>query len=109
MEDILEEIVGNIQDEYDEEEQDIAELADGTYIISGAADPRDVMALLHIKTTDQREYDTMNAMIVDLLGRIPGEYETPVVNLGDVEFTVILTEENWISKIKAVVKSKETE
>ncbi|MBE6852558.1 MAG: HlyC/CorC family transporter [Ruminococcus sp.] len=107
MEDILEEIVGNIQDEYDEEEQDITEISEDTYIISGAADPEDVMSVLHVKTPGSGEYDTMNAMIVDLLGRIPTEYETPVVSYENIEFTVMLTEENWISKIKAVVKSKE--
>lgn len=110
MEDILEEIVGNIQDEYDEEEQDINEVSEGVYIIAGSADPEDVLPVLHIKPPEihEHEYDTMSAMIVDLLGRIPSESETPVVVYDDVEFTVLLTEDNWISKIKAVVQKEET-
>lgn len=105
MEDILEEIVGNIQDEYDEEEQEITEISENTYIISGAADPEDVLEMLHVKKPESREYDTMNAMIVDMLGRIPSELETPVVTYENIEFTVMLTEDNWISKIKAVIKN----
>lgn len=108
MEDILEEIVGNIQDEYDEEEQEITEISDGTYIIAGAADPEDILPQLHVKVPEVREYDTMSAMIVDLLGRIPTEFETPVIMYENIEFTVMITEDNWISKIKAVVKKKET-
>lgn len=48
----------------------------------------------------------MSAFIVDLLGRIPEEDETPSVRYGEVEFTVLLTEDNWISKIKAVYLKK---
>ncbi len=102
MEDILEEIVGNIQDEYDKEEQEIVEVSEGTYIIDGSADPEDILPVLHVKPPEIHEYDTMSAMIVDLLGRIPAEDETPVLVYDNVEFTVLLTEDNWISKLKAV-------
>ena len=104
MEDILEEIVGNIQDEYDEEEQEITKISENSYIISGAADPEDVLPALHAKKPESREYDTMNAMIVDLLGRIPTESESPTVKYDDVEFTVMVVEDNWISRIKAVIQ-----
>ncbi|MDO5560461.1 MAG: hemolysin family protein [Oscillospiraceae bacterium] len=104
MEDILEEIVGNIQDEYDEEEQEINEVSEGVYIIAGSADPEDILPVLHVHAPDKHEFDTMSALIVDLLGRIPGEDETPSVVYDSVEFTVLLVEDNWISKIKAVVR-----
>jgi len=103
MEDILEEIVGNIQDEYDEEEQDITRVSKNTYMISGAADPEDVLPVLHVKLPETREYDTMNAMIVDLLGRIPTESESPSVEYENIVFTVMVMEDNWVSRIKAVV------
>lgn len=109
MEDILEEIVGNIQDEYDEEEQEIYQISEGIYAISGAAPPDDVFRTLHVKLPeqDEREYDTMGALVVELLGRIPGENESPSVMYENIEFTVMLVEDNWISKIKAVVKEQE--
>ncbi len=101
MEDMLEEIVGNIQDEYDNEKAEIVCVDDGVYTISGDTNPDDVEEELGLIMPDDHNYDTMSAFIVDLLGRIPQEDETPSVAYGDVEFTVLLTEDNWISKIKA--------
>lgn len=109
MEDILEEIVGNIQDEYDEEEQELSEVSDGVFIIAGAADPEDILPELGVKLPEAHEYDTMSAMIVDILGRIPAENESPSVEYDGYEFTVMLTEDNWISKIKAVRLAHEDE
>ena len=57
--------------------------------------------LLGIELPADHNYDTMSAFIVDLLGRIPHEDETPSVVYNDVEFTVLLTEDNWVSRIKA--------
>ena len=102
MEDMLEEIVGNIQDEYDDEKAEIVRVDEGVYTISGDTNPDDVEEELGIIMPDDHNYDTMSAFIVDLLGRIPEEDETPSVLYGDIEFTVLLTEDNWISKIKAV-------
>lgn len=48
MEDILEEIVGNIQDEYDEEEIEMRKVSDAVYIIKGTADPDDILPQLGI-------------------------------------------------------------
>lgn len=101
MEDMLEEIVGNIQDEYDDEKAEISKIDEGVYTISGDTRPEDAEEILGIKLPDDHNYDTMSAFIVDLLGRIPEEDEAPTVNYGGIEFTVLLTEDNWISKIKA--------
>ncbi len=102
MEDLLEEIVGNIQDEYDDEKAEIVRIEDGVYTISGNANPEDVAETIGMELPEEHNYDTMSAMIVDLMGRIPDEDETPSVIYENVEFTVLLTEDNWISKIKAV-------
>ena len=108
MEDILEEIVGNIQDEYDDEKAEILNIDEGVYIITGDTNPEDVEKILGIELPERHNYDTMSAFIVDLLGRIPEEDETPSVRYGEVEFTVLLTEDNWISKIKAVYLNEKT-
>lgn len=107
MEDILEEIVGNIQDEYDEEEQEIYEVSAGVYMVSGSATPEDVFRVLHVKAPENDSFDTIGAFVVELLGHIPGEDEKPVVKYDNIEFEVMLIEDNWISKIKAVVKEEE--
>ncbi len=101
MEDILEEIVGNIQDEYDDENAEIVQLSEGVYSMSGDVRPEDAEETLGFKMPDDHNYDTMSAFIVDLLGRIPEEDETPSVQYDGYEFTVLLAEDNWISKIKA--------
>ena len=102
MEDLLEEIVGNIQDEYDDEKAEIVKISEGVYTISGDTSPEDAEEALGIELPEEHNYDTMSAFVVDLLGRIPDEDEAPSVKYGDYEFTVLLTEDNWISKIKAV-------
>ncbi len=107
LEDLLEEIVGNIQDEYDDEKADIIQISDGVFTVSGDANPEDAEEIIGIQLPEGHNYDTMSAFIVDLLGRIPDEDETPSVKYGDFEFTVLLTEDNWITKIKAVFKKSE--
>lgn len=104
LEDLLEEIVGSIQDEYDIEEKDIDEISEGVFTIDGSTDPEDVCSKLKISMPNEHNYDTMSAFIVDLLGHIPDENELATVEYQGVIFTVLLVEDNWISKIKAVVK-----
>jgi putative hemolysin len=70
MEDILEEIVGNILDEYDSEEKLIAKTGDGHLRMNGKALLEDVEKVLH-KTIDQEDYDTLSGYLTEKLGHIP--------------------------------------
>ena len=107
MEDILEEIVGNIQDEYDEEEADVHRITDSLYTVNGHADPEDAIPAMGLELPEEMEFDTMSGFIVDLLGRIPEAHENPSVQWQNVRFTVLVMEENWISKIKAEILPQE--
>ncbi|WP_432649808.1 hemolysin family protein [Huintestinicola sp.] len=109
MEDLVESIVGSIQDEYDNETEDISKISDDTYTIKGTADPADVMEALGEPLPEDCRYDTMSGFITDLLGRIPEDGETPSVSYKNIEFTVLLTEDMRIVRIKAVIKHKEDE
>lgn len=109
IEDLLEEIVGNIQDEYDDDIRDFEKISDNTFTILGSADPEDIFPELGLKVPEEHNYDTMSAFIVDLLGRIPADDEMPSVKYQNVEFTVLLIEDNWISKIKAVVYNENSD
>lgn len=109
MEDLLEEIVGNIQDEYDDDEREFEQISENIYTFLGSADPEDIFPKLGLEIPDNYNYDTMSAFIVDLLGKIPADDEMPSVKYGNVEFTVLIVEDNWISKIKAVVSDNEAE
>lgn len=108
MEDIVETIVGNIRDEYDEEEEDIVRISEDTFTVAGTADPEKVFAELGIplpKDGELDSFDTMSGFIVELLGRIPEENENPSAEYGDMVFTVLVTEDKCIAKIKATIKN----
>lgn len=107
MEDLLEEIVGNIQDEYDDDEADISEIDKGVFIINGSADPEDVFPKLGIDIPDDNNYDTMSAFFVDRFGRVPNVDEKAEFCYSGVMFRVLLVEDNWVKKLKAVITEKE--
>lgn len=100
MEDLIEEIIGNIQDEYDNEEAEVQKINSDTYIIDGNARPEDVFESLGIKCPNNDKYDTMGGLIVDLLGYIPEEGEEANVYYEGNELTVLETKDNWIDKIR---------
>ena len=70
LEDLLEELVGEIADEYDREEPEVLELGDGVYRVSGKASIDDVNELLGTELPDE-EWDTVAGLMLDILGRMP--------------------------------------
>lgn len=107
MEDLLESIVGNIQDEYDNEEEEISRIDEKNFNFDGTVFVKDIDGLLGIEVPEDAEYDTLGGLLTDLLGRIPEEDEHPVVVYGGVEFTVLRTEEHHIAKVHAHILSEE--
>ena len=101
MEDLLEEIVGNIQDEFDDEEAEFTELSAGVWSIAGEADPEDILPKLGVPFEPDDEFDTMSAFVVHLLGRIPEEGETLSAEQDGIRYTLLSYEDNWISRIQA--------
>ena len=91
MEDILEEIVGNIMDEYDEEEVFILEQEDHSFLMNGMTPLEDVMDALDIRFSeeDSDTYDTLNGFLISRLDRIPQEDEKPLVEYGGYRFQVV--------------------
>ena len=103
MEDIVESIVGNIQDEFDDEKEELVRISDDTYAIDGTAEPEGIFEELGIVLPEDKDFDTVSGFIVDLLGRIPEENENPSVKYGNVLFTVLITEDMRITRIKATI------
>ena len=106
MEDVLESIVGNIQDEYDDEEEEFYQIDDHTWSIDGGADLDDVEKKLGVKLVEEDselDVDTLGGLIIDMLGRIPGEEETPSVEIDGVRFTATSIAERRITRVKAVL------
>lgn len=108
MEDILESIVGNIQDEYDDEDEEIQEITPNTFDILGSADPEEVIEILGKRLPDDADYDTIGGFVTDLLGYIPDDGQTPKVSWDNIEFSVIKTKDKRIEKLRAVIKKQET-
>ncbi len=92
IEDLLEEIVGNMQDEYDEEEQEIVQKDANTYLISGMASLDEVGEAVGQELPDD-DYDTLAGLVIDLLGRIPDENEYPEVDFGNLHLKVLEMDE----------------
>ena len=99
MEDIIEEIVGNIQDEYDEEEELIVSQPDGTYIVDGMAQLEDLEEILNINF-EEEDYDTINGYLIDCLDRIPSEDEKCSVQFDGYVFQVMSVDNNTIRKVR---------
>lgn len=108
MEDIVEEIVGNIQDEYDEEEEMIVKVEDGTYIVDGLTQLEDIEDLLGINF-DEEDYDTINGYLIECLDRIPSEEEKCTIRFEGYIFTILSVDNNTIRKVKIEKAKQETE
>lgn len=100
IEDLLEAIVGNMQDEYDNEEEEIEQINDTTYQLDGTSDIEEVEEILGIKFPEG-DYDTVGGFIMDELGRIPGDDEKPTVEYEGYSFTVEKVDERRIESITA--------
>lgn len=105
LEDIIEEIMGNIEDEYDEEKSLVAKVGEGVYDVSGEADPDEVFELFGKKLPEEHEYETMAGFVTDKLGYIPEEeqmsgQEPPSVEYEGLRFCVLAVEERMVTKIR---------
>lgn len=106
MEDILEELVGDIYDEYDKEEKEYEQIDPNTYLLSGSMTIYDVNKLLNAKIPEG-DYDTISGYLQDKLGRIPEEEEKPVVDTETVTYKIEEYEDKRIFKIKACKNNTE--
>ena len=92
-------IVGNILDEYDEEDEMIKKQNDGSMIVNGLTELEDLEDLIPV-TFDKEDYETLNGFLIDKLEHIPGEDETCVVDYDGYRFTVLQIDNNIIQTVK---------
>lgn len=100
MEDLLESIVGNMQDEYDNEEEEILELDDTTCSFDGVADIEEIEETLDIKFPEG-DYDTIGGFIMQQIGKIPSEDEYVSVEYAGYRFIVEEVEERRIERVRS--------
>lgn len=99
MEDIIEEIVGNIFDEYDEEETLYFRQENGTYLVKGKVALDDLEEILGIEIEDE-ENETLNGFLISKLERIPAEHETCEVRYDVYCFRILRVDNNMIELVE---------
>ena len=100
MEDILEELVGDIYDEYDKEEKEYEKIDENTYMLAGSLPIYDVNKLLDAEIPEG-DYDTISGFLQEELGRIPEDEEKPVIETKKVTYKIEEYEDKRILKVKA--------
>ena len=98
LEDVIEEVVGEVGDPYDHEEYSFRKISKGHYIVEGAIKIYDLEENIDIHFPDIREYDTLAGYILDSIGDIPKEGEK--VNYGEYIFKVIKLKKNRIDQVE---------
>ncbi len=89
IEDLIEEVMGEIDDEYDEEEEEIRPEDDGTFLAEGSATIGEINEHLGVELDeDNEDYDTVGGLIIKLLGYIPEEDEDLYLEYGGCAFKV---------------------
>lgn len=105
IEDIIEEVMGNIEDEYDKAEPAIEKIDNNTFIIDGMLSLDDFSDYFNIDIENDN-YDTVSGFIVDLLGRIPETTEEENIEYENLVFKLEQIKEKRIDKIKVYVQAK---
>lgn len=108
MEDILEEIVGNIEDEYDEAEDHIEEKGHDEYVIEGMT-PLDELEEKFGISFEEEEFETLNGYMISKLDRIPEPGDDLEVNIGDYSFKILEVQDNMIQEVLVTKKKNKQE
>jgi putative hemolysin len=98
LEDLIEELVGEIRDEYDWEERAIERQRDGSLVLEGTVGAADLRTGYAIPIPESQDFETVAGFLLERLGSVPKGGE--VVTLGEYRFTVVDVEKNRISKVR---------
>lgn len=99
MEDILEEIVGEIEDEHDEEEQILLAEADGSYTFDGLTELPDVLEVIDLPI-EEDEFETLNGYVISLLEKVPNDDEYQVIEKHGYQFEILKVENRIIRQVR---------
>lgn len=98
LEDLIEDILGNIQDEYDNEEEEIVKISDRKFTVDGSTSIEDIEALIGEDISDD-DSETIAGFMLTMMGMVPDENEHPCVEHGGFRFTVMKVEDRRIEEI----------
>ena len=100
FEDIIEEIIGDIQDEFDNEREDIVKIGKGIYLCDARSNISDLNEQLNLEIPDE-DFDTLGGFVFELFGKIPVRYEK--IDYKNIEFVIQEMEGHKINSIKIVL------
>lgn len=103
IEDLLESIVGNIQDEYDDEEEEISKIDETTFTIDGTTFIDEVDELVGVEIPEG-DYDTLAGFLISRLGYLPKDGELNEVDYENLHFTVLNVEDRRIGKVRVEIR-----
>jgi len=106
LEDVLEAIVGSIQDEYDDEEEEISKIDESTFLLEGTTAVEEIEELTHMPLPEG-DYDTIAGFVIRQLGYLPHEGEHPEVDYRGLKFTVEEVEDKRVAVIKVEIGERE--
>lgn len=101
LEDLIESILGNIQDEYDNEAEEIFRVSENEFTVDGTTSIDEISDLTGVELPEG-DYDTIAGLVTDLLGRIPKESEHPSVQVKNLDITVLSVEDQRLSRLLIV-------
>ena len=97
IEDLIEEVFGDIEDEYDDYENEIEVIKEDEYVVDGSAKLDDISELIGVNM-ESEEFDSVGGLIIGELGRFPENKEE--VNLNNIRFVVEEVDKNRIKKVR---------
>ncbi len=106
LEDLVESIVGNIQDEYDHEEDEIHQVSETEFTVDGSTSIDEIADLTGTELPEG-DYDTIAGLVTEQLGRIPKEDEHPVIEINGLSITVLAVEDQRLAKLLIVKEPQE--
>lgn len=106
LEDILEEIVGDIRDEHDDDETQVTELSPGRFLVDASMSIYDLQDRIGVELPDNEgDYDSVGGLIVDKAGKVPEAGER--LTFGNVEFIVRERDQRRVRRVEVVPKRGE--
>ncbi len=102
LEDLVESIVGNIQDEYDNEEEEFSVIDETTFTVDGTTSIDEVNEHVGVNLPED-EYDTIGGFVISLLGYLPKDGEMNELDYENLHFTILNLEDKRIGKLKVEI------
>jgi len=110
IENLIEEVMGKIEDEYDDEEPEIRKIDNNTFIVNGLLSVRELNESLNLDLDfESEDYDTVSGLIIKHIGHIPKEGEEKIITFNNITFKILEVKENRVKEVEIGIMPKMTQ